>query len=246
MKILLYKVRKDTLFSVFEPIVVEPLELQYLKSALVGHDVTIGDRLLDRMSLKVRLRNEHYDVIVLNGYVTAEDKIIELAKRIKAVSPGTRVIVSGVHAQMNPEAFRVESVDVIVKTQSLRAFVDFLELEKLGSCSIDGFDHRYGGSWVEGGKLTLTAYEDITPDRLFYKSHADKFRYMNYEKVALVKGSISCPFQCSYCYCRKLNDGKYIKRDYKGLFDEMATVDSEYYWVIDDTFPIRYLFFSIS
>lgn len=235
MKILLFKVRKSTLFSIFEPIVVEPLELEYLKAVLSNHEVTIFDPLLERKKETKVVKKGVYDVVVLNGYITAEDQILKYAEQIKAFNNQIKVIVSGVHVQLNPEVFRTKNIDMIFKSQSLSAFKEALEKPNFSGKKISGLDYRFNEEWVIGDDLTLNHFETIAPQREYFEKHKDQFRYMDYKGVAMIRGSISCPYQCSFCYCRKLNQGHYVYRRFNAVFQEMKAINTNIFWIVDDT-----------
>ena len=53
-----------------------------------------------------------------------------------------------------------------------------------------------------------------------------------------MKGGSGCPYGCSFCYCRLLNSGRYLRPDYEKLMEEINAIDSEHIWIIDDSFLI--------
>jgi radical SAM superfamily enzyme YgiQ (UPF0313 family) len=67
-----------------------------------------------------------------------------------------------------------------------------------------------------------------------FQGSKKRLRYLEKKEVALIKGSIGCPYNCSYCFCKDLNDGQYIKSNYKIMAEEIKTLNAEYYWIIDD------------
>jgi len=239
MRILLYKARKKTLFSLLEPIIVEPLELEYVKTALVDHDVTLLDDMFHNESLKNHMKKHVYDAVVLNGYVTAEDTMLRLSTFIKAVYPQTKVMVSGVHVQLNSEVFQVPSIDAVIKTQSLEAFKLFIELKELQGQKIDGIDYQIDNKWIIGDDLKLEQMEDTLPERTIFNTYKKKLWYMDKQGVAMVKRSVSCPYECSFCYCKMLNQGLYLKRSFDDMFKEMEPLDTNVFWIIDDTLLVN-------
>lgn len=76
------------------------------------------------------------------------------------------------------------------------------------------------------------------PDRSFFNQYKSKSRYMLYAEVAIIKTSISCPYQCEFCYCRKINQGIYLTRKMNDIIKEIQQIDTEYIWIVDDTFLI--------
>ena len=55
-------------------------------------------------------------------------------------------------------------------------------------------------------------------------------------KFALSKASFSCPFNCAFCYCTKMNSGAYTERDIMEVVDEIEEIKHDKIWFVDDTF----------
>ena len=100
---------------------------------------------------------------------------------------------------------------------------------------VDIYD-KLSDSWQLGQDDVLLNSENISPDRLVFNDIKSQTRYIDKTQVALVKSSHGCPYSCSFCYCRLLNNGIYLKPDYKRLISEIREIDSSYIWVIDDSF----------
>ncbi len=232
MIVFLKKVRVKTVFSAFEPVVTEPLELCYLKTVL--NTMNIENYIIDDL-FKLKEPSLIPDVIVLTGYNVAENEIIKDAKNYKTKYPHVKIIIGGVHIQGNINEFYASGIDYICHTQSLNTFRLLIDkISKQDYSTTDGVDSYINGKWVKGNKVTLYEKEDILPDRsLFYKmSH--KLRYLDKRNIALIKGSIGCPYNCSYCYCKKLNDNHYIKANYEKIIMEMENINADYFWIVDD------------
>ena len=267
MIIFLEKVREKTIFSFFEPIVTEPLELMYIKTILIEEKITsyiIDDKLkLDKPKGVIP------DLVILTGYNVAENLIISKAKAYKNKYPTVKIMVSGVHAQLNREVFRTEGIDYVYFSQSLETFRAFIKTAVDLELDYEKEDNKYisnkhinnkdtknkefksnyfrkgvdiydklTDSWQLGQDDVLIKSENISPDRLVFNDIKSQTRYIDKTQVALVKSSHGCPYSCSFCYCRLLNNGIYIKPDYKRLISEISEIDARYIWVIDDSFFI--------
>lgn len=81
MIVFLEKVRIKTIFSIFDPVRVEPLELCYLKALL--NDMDIESYIVDRMFGFTPPKGLVPDLVVLTGYNTAENEIIRIAGAYK-------------------------------------------------------------------------------------------------------------------------------------------------------------------
>ena len=248
MIVFLEKVREKTIFSFFEPIVTEPLELMYIKTILMQEKIT--SYLIDDNFKLDKPKGVIPDLVILTGYNVAENLIISKAKAYKNKYPTVKIMVSGVHAQLNREAFRTEGIDYVYFSQSLETFRAFiktavdleLDYEKEDKSNyfrkgVDIYD-KLTDSWQLGQDDVLIKSENIFPDRLVFNDIKSQTRYIDKTQVALVKSSHGCPYSCSFCYCRLLNNGIYLKPDYKKLISEISEIDSSYIWVIDDSFFI--------
>lgn len=267
MIVFLEKVREKTIFSFFEPIVTEPLELMYIKTILMQEKIT--SYIIDDNFKLDKPKGVIPDLVILTGYNVAENLIISKAKAYKNKYPTVKIMVSGVHAQLNREAFRTEGIDYVYFSQSLETFRAFIKTAVDLELDYEKEDNKYisnkhinnkdtknkefksnyfrkgvdiydklTDSWQLGQDDVLIKSENIFPDRLVFNDIKSQTRYIDKTQVALVKSSHGCPYSCSFCYCRLLNNGIYLKPDYKKLISEISEIDSSYIWVIDDSFFI--------
>ena len=276
MIIFLEKVREKTVFSFFEPIVTEPLELMYIKTILMQEKIT--SYIIDDNFKLDKPKGVIPDLVILTGYNVAENLIISKAKAYKNKYPTVKIMVSGVHAQLNREVFRTEGIDYVYFSQSLETFRAFIKTAVDLELDYEKEDNKYisnkhinnkdtnnkdtynkdtnkedksnyfrkgvdiydklTDSWQLGQDDVLIKSENIFPDRLVFNDIKSQTRYIDKTQVALVKSSHGCPYSCSFCYCRLLNNGIYLKPDYKKLISEISEIDARYIWVIDDSFFI--------
>ena len=265
MKIILKKVRKKTPFTWVNPIKVEPLELEYLKTVLddIGLESHIVDALFKKHS---HLKCQPLDIIILNGYNTARDQMMLEAKRIKAQSKETIVIGSGVDVQVNFELYLESDFDYLVNSNRLddfKALIEHIVFGKKESPSgvivlsdrardaqdkedrnkedrnkQDRHKQDNGISALNsnGNSIALRAFEPIHPSRTYFDQIKSQTRYLLYQEVALVKRSHGCPYQCEFCFCKQLNQGHLVSRTFEDLKNEMTQIQAKYFWVVDDVF----------
>ena len=265
MIVFLEKVREKTIFSFFEPIVTEPLELMYIKTILIEEKIT--SYIIDDNFKLDKPKGAIPNLVILTGYNVAENLIVSKAKAYKNKYPTVKIMVSGVHAQLNREAFRTKGIDYVYFSQSLETFRAFIKTAVDLELDYEKEDNKYisnkhinnkdtknkefksnyfrkgvdiydklTDSWQLGQDDVLIKSENISPDRLVFNDIKSQTRYIDKTQVALVKSSHGCPYSCSFCYCRLLNNGIYLKPDYKRLISEIKEIDSSYIWVIDDSF----------
>ncbi|MDY0235583.1 MAG: methyltransferase [Gudongella sp.] len=233
MIVFLEKVRVKTIFSKFEPIITEPLELQYLKAIL--DELNIESHIIDPLFKVDVPRNIVPDLVVLTGYNTAKDKIIEKAAYYKNKFLDVKVMVGGVFIQMNRDEFRDKNIDYIVHSLSLEKFKQFIMDLNIIEAPFAGLDiNNNDGSFIEGETLVINNIETSLPSRDFFYQHKHELRYLDKRGVALIKGSIGCPYNCSYCYCTAINSSKFIRANFDSMFKEISRIKAEYFWIVDD------------
>ncbi|WMJ77695.1 MULTISPECIES: B12-binding domain-containing radical SAM protein [unclassified Sedimentibacter] len=237
MVVFLKKVRVKTIFTAFDPVVVEPLELCCLKSVL--NNIGVESYIIDDLFNLNPPQNIVPDAIVLTGYNVAENQILIDAKSYRQKFPHAKIIAGGVHIQVNPDDFHSDFVDYVCHTPSMAAFSELIKSIKHGTeTRIDGIDFRKGvasgSAWHKSPQKALKERENVIPDRSLFRSLSHKLHYMEKRNVALIKGSTGCPYGCSYCCCKLLNGGNYIPADYEAMTDEMEKISADYFWIVDD------------
>ena len=233
MIVFLEKVRVETIFSKFEPIITEPLELLYLKASL--DELEIENYIVDPL---FKMDAPNYiapDLVVLTGYNTAKNKILERAAYYKNNFPYVKIMVGGVFIQMNSDQFRDKNIDYIAHSLSLENFKEFILKFNNLEVPFTGLDINIGeGIFFEGEFTTLDRLEATIPSRDFFYQHKSKLRYLDKEGIALIKASVGCPYNCSYCYCKALNSSKHLRCNFESVFEEMSNINAEYFWIVDD------------
>nr|WP_300002435.1 radical SAM protein [Tissierella sp.] len=243
MIVFLKKVRASTIFSKFEPVKVEALELEYLKTLLDSIDVEsyIID---DLFSINSKMKIEP-DLVVLTGYNVSEGEILKQAGNFKQRFKGVKIIVGGVHIQKNTQDFHDINVDYVYHGHGLDSFKNLIEKIRNGEAIEDmpGVDintyrednrKRSTKTWSIGPRESISCHENYKADRSYFREIIDRTRYLEKKRVALIKGSVGCHYKCSYCYCKEVNEGHYIAADYNLMKKEIEEIDADYFWIVDD------------
>ena len=187
MKIVLIRPRphKDTI-GLQSVMICEPLELMTLKSVLEknGHDVIILDMIIENRSLEYFIENLHPDLVGITGYISHVGIIKNYASTIKRFGRRIKVVVGGVHAEVCPEDFVSEDIDLIAKTPA-----DFY---KFAGC--DNILPEF-------------------PNRELPERYRKKYYYMFHRNCALIKTSVGCPYNCNFCFCKEIAPYKARKID---------------------------------
>jgi len=74
------------------------------------------------------------------------------------------------------------------------------------------------------------------PDRKPVARYRSKYFYIFQEKVALIKTSFGCPYQCSFCFCRVITSGLYQRRTVAEIMDELEQIEEKEIYIVDDDF----------
>lgn len=238
MIVFLEKVRVKTIFSVFEPVKVEPLELCYLKTVL--NNMNIENYIIDTLFGLKQPKSIEPDIVVFTGYNVTEKAIIKSAHQYKIRYPKVKIIVGGVHIQGNRNDFRVRDVDHVFHSQSLNTFKLLIEKilrnnKEVLNIGIDSYvENSSGGYWHIGNDEIMYQNEEVVANRNIFNQISNKVRYLEKRKVALIKSSVGCLYNCSYCYCKEVNSNHFIKSNYKRMAEEMESIEADYFWIVDD------------
>ena len=240
-RVLLIRPRYSTGLARTVCLLTEPLDLEYLAAvaAQAGwrwriHDPAItGERLADALDTFAP------DVVALTGYYPARDEMLAMARTAKAWRAKTRVVIGGVHAELNPQDFQTDAVDALVVEGGAHTFSRWLASPP--GTPVPGTWTR-GETWLHHAAPEPAAVDPTRlprPDRSHFLTHGAAFTYLHRGPVALVKSAFGCPHDCSFCYCRLLNQGRYTARPVEEVADEIAGLVCDQVWLVDDTFLVH-------
>lgn len=218
----------------------EPLELEYLYTACMQCNVRaqIYDGILETTPFTQVLKQFKPDVVAITGYLTQEKNMQRYAVLTKQYDADIKVIIGGVHAQINYERLFWPQVDFILRSESMEAFKQLL-------CNIDQSDkYKYINGLCIRNKtdfmlnplIPCEINELPIPDRIELKRHLNAFRYLDYDHCATIKTSFSCPFKCSFCYGRNLHQGLASCRSIDKIIKELQTIPSTNIFITDSDF----------
>lgn len=236
MKVLLIrpKAHRETI-GLQHVMICEPLELEYLISNVdenIKDDINIKiiDLILEKKSYKEILKAEIPDFILFTGYITHVGLIKDLAKEAKEVFPSVKTGVGGVHAEVLPGDFVSPFIDFVYSKNGIEGFN--LSLESLIKGETKEAINRK--LLKIGPKKEFFTYKH--PDRESVSAYREKYYYMFHNPCALIKTSYGCPYNCSFCFCKEITDGKYFTRDIDDVMDELESLDEEEIYIVDDDF----------
>lgn len=247
MKILLIKPETVGIFAFTNQVDHEPLELEYLYTLLVsmGHEAVIYDRRHDLTTLAKKLRKVEPDVVCMTGYITQEPLIIKLTHAVKKYNPGIKVVLGGSHVEINYKNFYRSEADYLYHLSGLKNFALLMDYingkEDMELSDIKGICYREKeiGEWICIAKETESPQDLPIPDRSYFYANVNRYGYLKFRPLALVKNSYSCPNACSFCYCTNRNGGAYRCRSVEHLVDEIASLEVPNVHITDDNFLVN-------
>jgi radical SAM superfamily enzyme YgiQ (UPF0313 family) len=220
----------------------EPLELEYLYTAAraVGWEAVIYDGFYAQDGPKKTIEREKPDVVAITGYNVQREKILKYAKTAKEVNPKIICVAGGVHAQVHYKDFYDKSIDYVFRSEDVNAFGRLLEkfAGKIpdSETRISGLCERTGDGYVETPLEPFDINELPIPDRTYFYETKSRYNYVDMKELASIKTSISCPYDCSFCYCKKLGGGRFSARDLGLVIEELRGLDCDSVMILDDTF----------
>lgn len=243
MKILLVRPKFSSIVASLEP-----LGLEYVGAMLgrIGVQYEIWDEFVHPWAFRFgrlakRVREGGFDCVGINANANTVDYTITTARRLKKRFPNLKVLAGGPEAELNFADFCVDGIDYVFHDNTLDSMQQVVQsgfaLPALRTAT--GVCFKDGGGWVMQEKGPPATGFDYPPDRSeLYRNIKKNFMFCK-GSFAIVKGSWSCPFNCSFCYCTKMNNGVYAERCVEDLIEEVKGIDHPRIWFVDDTFLLN-------
>ncbi len=217
--------------------VVEPLELEVIGGLVAPPDeVAVVDLLLEDEPIEAFLERERPDVVGFTGYITAVGVIHDLAGRAKRWSPAIVTVVGGPHVEVCPGDLDGAAVDYRVVRNATTAFPKLLaHLGRQAPAPAGVLSRREP---FDEARMPPLDFTYPTPRRDLTARYRHRYYYLYQDRVALVKTSFGCPYDCRFCFCRVLTRGRYEARPLPAVLDEIAALAEEDVYVVDDDFLV--------
>lgn len=240
IKILLVRPKFTTIIANLEP-----LGLEYIMG--LCNDLEVECEIFDefqypyfnRMNrLTNKIKKGGFNYIGFNANANTVDYILETAKKLKKRLDNINIWVGGPEAEMNYKDFCTESIDMVYYDNGLQTMKNLIlgGFEEAVMDEQNGICFKKNGEWVFKKKGPAVDDFICKPDRTaFYQGLKKNFIFLK-GSYALSKASFSCPFNCSFCYCTKMNSDVYTERDIMKVVDEIEEIDHPRIWFVDDTF----------
>ncbi len=217
--------------------IVEPLELEILSALKRESDsVIIVDMILEKRTFESFVQEHKPDVLCVSGYISNVSTMISYCQMAKKHLPTIRTIVGGVHCEVCPEHFEHPAVDFRVVRNATTVFTSLLNHIEHNTSLPDGIFQHHDS--LETSSLPKIDFTIPFPDRNAVAQYRDKYFYIFHNKVALIKTSFGCPYQCSFCFCRIITAGKYHQRSVSDVIIELEQIKETEIYIVDDDFLV--------
>jgi len=238
MKVLLIKPRFENVFTKLSVITTEPLELEYIVAICDRNNVEseICDMTLNRHSVTKSVKSFKPNIVGITANFVHIDVIRKYVKQIKNINPDIKVVIGGPHAEVKPDEFFFDGVDVITYSCGFKAFESIIKNDKLDD--VKGIYYFQNSKWMQNERELFDVSKLPFPNRAHFYQNIKQYKYVTMQPCAIVKTSYSCPHNCNYCFSTLLNNGKYICRDPKDVVEEIKNINCDNIWIVDDTFYV--------
>ena len=217
------------------------------------HDVRVADLAVEDKpveSFKKTLREYQPDLVGFGGFSSQFRTNRELAGICKEILPDAVTCLGGIHPSSIPQDCKYpELFDFIVRGDGVSALREVIP-------ALDNGDPLPESDWIlptaspNFDELAAKPPPAIKADGIQTRPRRDLVDMSNYycicygqpggkmdslfPEIACVRTSVGCPNRCKFCVVHFLANGKYIQREVEDVVDEIASLDQEYVYFVDD------------
>ncbi len=234
-----------------------PLGILYCATVLeqAGVEVSVLDQAAKGFSTTQAVswvKRENPDLLGLSVLGSSSREAGKIAKLVKKENPALHVVLGNYHPTFNAERLlkRYPDVDTIVRGEgeltSLELARCILNGESLKK--VDGITYRDGKGRIAATpeRPLITDVDSLPfPNRLLtdceYSSRIFGVKTATRKFTSLLS-SRGCPFQCTFCACRKFARGVWRPRSVENIIQELEFLSSEGYrqvLFVDDNFTLN-------
>ena len=208
----------------------------------------------DKPELETLARDKQPFMAVLDSTTPSFSSDVDCARRIKAQSPDTKILMVGPHVSALPEDSLVAAagaVDAVAIGEYDYTVRDVARCWRDDAADLSGVA---GIAWVKDGAPTRTSARPLIADLDALPFPAwdqlDLMRYYDGSKLhpyVTIIGGRGCPFGCSFCLWPQVMHGrKYRTRSPENIVEEMRWVVANWpqvrqgeFFFEDDTFTVN-------
>ena len=218
----------------------ECLELEYISAMLKkeGHRVVLYDGQVETFGVEPAIQETEADVVYICGRERQENFMLEYCKYAKEC--GAVTIIGGLHAQLCYERMYRPYVDFILTTFDIYKILDIVEYtvyhKEAALARLAGVCYQKEGAWHYQAGEPFDIKCLPWPDRSYFDAFPHRYQYLELGHAAWVRTAYGCPYRCVFCHRNRMNMGQLSCRDIDDVVDEIAQIDAENIYIVDDDF----------
>lgn len=217
----------------------EPLELEYIVPILKENkfDCEIFDVQRENISLEEKIKQYKPDVMYICGRIKQETFMKNHIMTAKKINKKIITIAGGLHVQKNYERIFIDELDYILTSFDVFKIIDIINENDLDNVS--GICYQKNNKWIVNQAEPFDINRLPHPDRTYFYSHMNNYRYLELSPCAQIRTAYCCAFKCKFCYRNLTNCGKYVFRDIEDVVNEIEEINCENIYFIDDDFLLN-------
>ena len=198
------------------------------------------------------IRKENPDILGFSMLIGSARETLNIAREAKAHNPDMKIVLANYHATFNAERIlkKYSFVDFVVRGEGEHTGLELAKcLKKNGDLKkVEGITFR-----DKKGKVVSTTDRPLIknvdeipfPDRKLLDVEYSSIIFglkVATKRFTTMVSSRGCPFQCSFCGCRKFARGVWRPRSVENIMQELELLYSEGYrqfLFVDDNFALN-------
>ncbi len=227
----------------------EPLELELLAGSVSSeHDVHILDMTTQKRpmrALEKAVQKFRPHLVGVTAYSNQRARTAECIRRIKTVAPDCLVVLGGHHATIMPHDCRIPQLDLLVRGEGCAVFSQIIDTMDSGKDALLTLPHTYSPTADDFGDIPPypginslpLPRRDLVNRKNYFCAWSTPHRENDASiipRVASMRTSFGCAYQCSFCIVPQLCGKKYFPRDVESIVDELEALECDYVYFVDD------------
>jgi radical SAM superfamily enzyme YgiQ (UPF0313 family) len=221
----------------------EPLELEYIAAGVPGHEVIIADEILRDNTEKI-LRRFDPHIVGTSSYIVGIHEVLRICRAAKKHNPKILTVVGGVYASVVPEDLCYPEIDAVVCGEGIETFASIVQNFEWSE-SLEGIP---GTALPDGNTIRVGPAREMSqeildrtpfPRRDLTEKHRSKYYCLYHRPVTIMRTTIGCPYDCTFCFCRQVSGEKRLTRSAESIADEMETINTRHVYIVDDNFLLE-------
>ena len=220
---------------------VEPLGLEYVAAAARarGFRPAIIDERFHRWRWAWLARTRVPVVGISCMHALEYDRVLDLARAIRRVSPRTFIVVGGHAAAAHAAPLESDDIDAVCMDDGEIVFPALLDAmsRKQDPATVPGLRVRAGSGWIATpAPAERPGLDEVpAPARDLVAAYRNRYHCLLFKPVWLVETARGCPYRCTFCSVWSLYDRSFRERSIDAVVEDMAQA-GENIFIVDDLF----------